>query len=392
MNYDKKLIHTQKNCHDSAPVVNWQKRDRLTEGIVFMAMNSLEITLETITPIWTGGADGRADRLHVTGIMGSLRWWYEVMIRSIGGHVCDPSKHSCIYDSSQPYAGLCDVCRVFGATGWSRRFRLIICQDNLQPKKPTASRIDASGRLVLALSSNHPDSRSPGHKWYLTSNPLYGQMKLGIIPTGSVDKEGKEFFDPAIIGALLQLIADRASLGAKPQMGLGVIQVVNRQSTQPLIKHLAQIIAMHQAKHDLKTPVDDELACLQNMFFARINVSSASEAATFDLKYDLRNMLRETFKDDRLRHTIMGYVRGGNRIGAKIMMSYPYDNGTVRMWGWIPRLTQSKSSHDDILNEIYYFLDATYGSDQIPFWLDFNPKRNGNVLEYLEENLLGGVE
>ncbi len=355
-----------------------------------MATNSLEITLRTITPVWTGGTDGKTDRLHITGIMGSLRWWYEVMIRSIGGHVCDPTKHSCLYDPSKPYAGLCDVCRVFGATGWSRRFRLIISQDNLQPKKPAASRIDGSGRLVLTLSSDHPDSRGPGHKWYLTGNPLYGQVKLGIIPTGPMDKEGKEFFDPAIIGALIQLIADRGSIGAKPQMGLGVIQIVNRQSTKPLIKHLAQINAMHQAKHDLKTRIDDELPCLQNMFFARVNVSLASETATFDLKYDLRNMLREAFKDDRLRHTIMGYVRGGNRIGAKIMMSYPYDNGIVRIWGWIPRLTQSTPSYDEIVDEIYYFLQDTYGS--VPFWLYFDAEKDDSVLEYLEKDLLGGVE
>jgi CRISPR-associated protein Cmr1 len=366
--------------------------DILSEGIVFMAMNSLELTLKTLTPLWTGGADGKADRLHITGLMGSLRWWYEVMIRSIGGHVCDPSKHSCQYDPSKPDTGLCDVCKVFGATGWARRFRLIIPQDNLQPKKPIASRSDGSGRLVLTLSGNHPDNRGLGHKWYLTGNPLSGQIKLGIIPTGPIDKDGNELFDPAIIAAVFQFIADRASIGAKPQMGLGVIQVANRQSTQPLIKHLEQIISTHQTRHDLKTRVDDELPCLQNMFFASVNVSSTLESATFDLKYDLRNMLREEFKGDRLRHTIMGFVRGGNRIGAKIMMSFPYDDGTVRLWGWIPRLTQSKPSRDEILNEIYYFLEDVYGPDQTSFWLDFNPEQNRNVLEYLDKNLLAGVE
>jgi CRISPR-associated protein Cmr1 len=83
-----------------------------------MAAASLPITLQTVTPIWTGGADGKSDQLHVTGIMGSLRWWYEVLVRSVGGRVCIPGENSCQYDLSKPYTGLCDVCRVFGATGW----------------------------------------------------------------------------------------------------------------------------------------------------------------------------------------------------------------------------------------------------------------------------------
>lgn len=44
----------------------------------------LIITLKTLTPLWTGGADGRSDRLHTTGIIGSLRWWYEGIVRGLG--------------------------------------------------------------------------------------------------------------------------------------------------------------------------------------------------------------------------------------------------------------------------------------------------------------------
>jgi len=357
-----------------------------------MTTGSLEIKLTTVTPLWTGGADGKSDRLHVTGIMGSLRWWYEVMVRSVGGDACDPGQHSCLYDPDKPYDGLCDVCRIFGATGWSRRFRLTISQDNLQAKKPTASSIDASGRRVFTLSRDHSASRDREHRWYLGSDPLYGRVKLDIVPTAPIDKAGKEHFDPAIIGALIQLIADRASIGAKPQMGLGVVKVVNRQSIQPLLDHLTQIIAVHREKGDLKAGVDDELPCLQNMFFARVNAGSTSESATFDLKYDLRNMLRRTFKDDRLRHTIMGYVRGANHAGAKVMMSYPYEDGTIRIWGWIPRLAQSEPSRNDILNEIYYFLEDAYGADQLSFWLDFDPEKYRSVLEYLGKYLLIGAE
>ena len=36
------------------------------------------IKIKTLTPLWTGGVDTTTDRLHETGIIGSLRWWYEV--------------------------------------------------------------------------------------------------------------------------------------------------------------------------------------------------------------------------------------------------------------------------------------------------------------------------
>lgn len=49
-----------------------------------------EIKLSALTPIWTGGVDQRSDRLHETGLIGSLRWWYEAIVRGLDGAVCDP--------------------------------------------------------------------------------------------------------------------------------------------------------------------------------------------------------------------------------------------------------------------------------------------------------------
>lgn len=358
-----------------------------------MLPNSSIINLTTLTPIWTGGADGKSDRLHITSIIGSLRWWYEILIRSVGGSVCDPGKHTCIYESSKPHGGICDVCRVFGTTGWARRFKLVVMKDTLQPKKPVAATGDSNSSLKFNLSTDHPASRSSGHRWYLPGNPLYGQVTLNIVATGFLDEKGEQIFDPTIISALIQFISYRASIGAKPQMGLGVVRLMEQQSIQPLIAHLKQVIASHEQKKDLRVTVDEEFPCLQNMFFAKVQGFSMRESSTFDLKYDLRAMFRETprygnmnsdlreTEKGTLRHTIMGYVRGNERIGAKIMMSYPYDNGTIRLWGWIPKLSAVRVSLNDILSEIYDFL----GEEYISFWLDYDPQRNGSILHYIEE-------
>jgi CRISPR type III-B/RAMP module RAMP protein Cmr1 len=42
----------------------------------------MKIRLKTLTPLWTGGVEaGKVDRVHETGIIGSLRWWYEAIVR-----------------------------------------------------------------------------------------------------------------------------------------------------------------------------------------------------------------------------------------------------------------------------------------------------------------------
>lgn len=79
----------------------------------------MEIRLKTLTPLWTGGVEaGKVDRIHETGILGSLRWWYEAIVRGLGGSACDPTSSKC-QDRKH-----CVACELFGCTGWKRKFRL----------------------------------------------------------------------------------------------------------------------------------------------------------------------------------------------------------------------------------------------------------------------------
>ncbi len=88
----------------------------------------MKITLQTLTPLWTGGVDGTTDRLHETALIGSLRWWYEALVRGLSGYACDPTeKGHCEYNSQKPdppEKQLCPACYLFGCTGWGRKFRL----------------------------------------------------------------------------------------------------------------------------------------------------------------------------------------------------------------------------------------------------------------------------
>lgn len=82
-------------------------------------MPELTIKLKTLTPVWTGGVDQQCDRLHETGLIGALRWWYEALVRGLGGYACDPTQNSPCQDKDH-----CAACELFGCTGWSRKFRL----------------------------------------------------------------------------------------------------------------------------------------------------------------------------------------------------------------------------------------------------------------------------
>ena len=81
----------------------------------------MELKLKTLTPLWTGGVEpGKMDRIHETSIIGSLRWWYEAIVRGMGGDACDPSNTKCEGKKH------CVVCELFGCTSWARKFRFQI--------------------------------------------------------------------------------------------------------------------------------------------------------------------------------------------------------------------------------------------------------------------------
>ncbi|WP_084660570.1 type III-B CRISPR module RAMP protein Cmr1 [Rhodothermus profundi] len=91
--------------------------------------------ISSLTPLQTGGVNGRTDRVYETGIMGSLRWWYEVLVRGLGGKACDPTAKEvrCPQDSSKKPTDPghhCVVCELFGCTGWARKFRLMVVDEN----------------------------------------------------------------------------------------------------------------------------------------------------------------------------------------------------------------------------------------------------------------------
>jgi len=162
----------------------------------------MKVSLRPLTPLWTGDNEGISGELRVTGLMGSLRWWFEALVRANGHYACDPTTSPCRYE---PGKQICAACWLFGATGWSRRFRL--CADGLGPEQ-----------------------------WYVTVNPQVQQMHEGWLkrlyhPNSKVlwgnaleldirPYSHAETVEP-LLRALLVLMSRHGALGAKTQNGLG---------------------------------------------------------------------------------------------------------------------------------------------------------------------------
>lgn len=94
-------------------------------------MKEYTVRIQPLTPIWTGDENRKKTTLRETGIIGSLRWWYEALIRGLGGSACDPTNTRCKDEDH------CDACELFGCTGWARKFKLQIL-DNLGNQKTNA--------------------------------------------------------------------------------------------------------------------------------------------------------------------------------------------------------------------------------------------------------------
>jgi len=116
-----------------------------------------EWRLKALTDIWTGDANRRGDTFIPTGLMGSLRWWFEVLVRGLGGKACDPTKDGvrCPTKGKQPHEleHRCVVCELFGCTGWSRKFRLMVVNEE---GFPIQRQIKAGQTFVLRFIPLRP--------------------------------------------------------------------------------------------------------------------------------------------------------------------------------------------------------------------------------------------
>ncbi len=352
----------------------------------------MNLTLQTLTPLWTGGTDPKnMDRVHETGIIGSLRWWYEAILRGLVGNnsICNPTGEAdrrCNYEKHRP---VCKACDLFGATGWKRRFRLEI-----------------NGGSRLFTTPINIKIRPEGNGWYFSppyvSNP-------GSRVGGQVIVLRQRVLEPSSVENDLYVIADLISrwggLGAKTQHGWGVVKLKIGDSAQ------SDIDAFLRGFPE-DNPGDRGLPTIGNMFFARLylkdeiadnwwkkaNLGSGvkDQAAAWKLEDNAKSKTKFSvpsapavkyklrFGNGRSSHLseaakcpkfFFGEISSPS-VKAKLNISNAYkldDGWQFRIWGWFPEHNiPGGASREQLMKELHHvitkdqdFWDGIFGSGVI---------------------------
>lgn len=331
-------------------------------------MKGVNFSLETLTPLWTGGVDQNCDRLHETGLIGSLRWWYEALLRGLGGEACDPTEHGCSLDDEKYRnsraeerrrlleAGVCDACQLFGCTGWARRFRLNV----------TDGQKLFNGRKVLIPSDRKHGSQGNQRAggWFVFGDSRVGEINIRPVLMGKGDLKP--------IQTIMALIGQHASLGAKASNGYGVVKAIDFTPDLCWLDDLPNRVPgrgnslpdfrdfffarfqFQEPKVTGNTPWWEPIDGIRQAFAGELDDHSRPKLPqSFEkelrivvahniipLAPAIRNWLRYKWKRKPSSAEI-NYIFGKAWVNAsKIMVSYAYrlepHQWEFRIWGWLP--------------------------------------------------------
>lgn len=304
-------------------------KDRLSKCVV---------SITTRTPLWTGGIDAKTDRVHETGIIGSLRWWYESIIRGLGHEACDPlsKKDNC-----------CPGCHLFGSTGSKRKFSMnVISNGFTNEHSPLNIR---------------PYGRSRG--WFLQPG-FTGDIKIHLHgKKGDIDQ----------VASLIHWLSFHGSIGARSQLGYGVFRV-----HEPFFKSLnLDILNEAPGKNQPQDLPDLRSFTFFKFYFVPRNENWWKTIRNFqpllknaqklrDLeKLAGKNMVpvspllkdyfrfRKEWKSFKMTKWLFGAIERDRRQKSRINFSWAYrveDHWEVRGWAWLPYSGESRYWYKEVVN------------------------------------------
>ncbi len=309
----------------------------------------IDIECLPLTPVWTGDASDDSSRrgyhIRETGLRGSIRNWYETLLRGAGLTACDPSGQSCIYDPQRGLSSICHACQTFGCTGYSSRVRLEID--------------GAAGPGVLKeLRLRNPGKQ--GHRGWRVPASLNPKFRLKIVPLhAGVDIEG--------LLLTLRLIEKYGALGAKTSHGQGAVRFQNLPPANA--RHWQSQMVQCPAKSGIRSP---NLAEMIGVWFRlsslptqlplsgdlpdfNISTQSAWVPTAPLIRASLRDTLRSAPVNDR--HRIMGTIHGWGdpkrqTKGSDVHVTHAYRTGgawETRIFAFVP---QSNNAGDRTIRTV----------------------------------------
>ena len=338
------------------------------------------IKIRTLTPIWTGGVDKAADRLHETGIIGSLRWWYEAIVRGLGGYACDiTGENKCELNGreendTERFRKLCPACYLFGCGGWKRGFRL--------------EAINNDGQSPFQLITL--DKKGEFNHWWLSQifkkalgkGLPFGEMTLDFRQVRS----GREIEQ---IKALLSIMTHIGAIGAKTQYGFGQFDWKENIKFKEAIDTIQRFLEDNSFKQGSNKV---EWYSLDKFWFYELKISSQNELVkkfqkgnvignnalsedylpvSFDIRYKLPGSgngigLRQSFyqkhRSKQKTREVFGTLTS-NKTGSRVFASHLFKNNRkdndyrLRVWGF---------TEDNVGNEVGEELEKMFGLGESP--------------------------
>ncbi|MCF2138075.1 MAG: type III-B CRISPR module RAMP protein Cmr1 [Candidatus Thorarchaeota archaeon] len=221
-----------------------------------------ELSIHAVTPIWTGGIQSQSQKsgknlLRQTGLIGSLRWWFEALLRGLDIETCHHHERH-IVDSKagiDPEELTCQSCAIFGTTGLQRQFRLHLDVTDYDPP----------WRSLQICPNGH------SHGWYFPKGYI-GKLNLAI-----------SGFQQSVIPvvALLYFLERFGSLGARTTLGCGQFDIDSHANFSPELfwPLLLQWIETSRQNSVFSEPDEDydNLPNIQNLTFFKYEFTIPSE-------------------------------------------------------------------------------------------------------------------
>ena len=267
--------------------------------------------LQALTDIWTGDANTaqskQANRLIPTGLLGSIRWWFEVLVRGLGGAPCDPSlnQKACLNEQH------CVVCELFGCTGWARKFRFDVR--------------DAQGQLITSKLTK-------GTTFHLRFTQLR-PVKAG---------------EWALLELTLRLIADFGALGGKTVLKPSSQNNKAQHADFGLVKLMSAPTATH---------TQQQLATYVSTWAKRPTVNGAAWAACSHMWFVDGKHLTRTSDSASSFNKVLGRPeakssssggdswRAGSRGVSKKVFSF---KSTARTFGFVQQTNEFDGLRDEL--------------------------------------------
>ncbi len=288
--------------------------------IPYVVCDLMEIHLKTLTPLWTGDIEGKCTKIKETGIIGSLRWWYEALVRGLGGYACDPTDSECEFnynayrETKNVENGLkdvCEACRLFGCTGWRKKFKLEINPEDRYSYAPFVIAKPKSSKKQAFLGYYDNTGRT-----YEKNGGIFGKLKVDI----TAQKEDIE----GIIDCTLQLSADWG-LGAIVQRGFGISSL--KREPKSYKKELPKFLEFpKKVSYSLPLPQID------HFFFYRIPIR---DGHVDTIRSEIGKNVYKTMKA----------VKSGESLRWPHEQKYPY----IPSAPWVRRSIRRLFSNNDVL-------------------------------------------